>query len=262
MNMKKKIVFVLAGFVFASVFCLSGSAQEKTQSKFIASTSWTAAFADLAGVDNVSAIAPANLKHPPEYEITVSDIQKIMQSDFFIYAGFERMMRTLGSSVQKSSAQKPEMIQISLNNSIETVRESTRKIAEIAGTQKENEKRLEEYVLFIKNASAELEKNGLKGAKVLVNINQRFLAEDLGFNVIATFGPEPVTSSQILDAKNGNYIFIIDNVHNPVGSPLSEVSPNAKYIAWRNFPEKTERNALLNMIKENVGQLKNSDSDF
>lgn len=259
MNMKKKIVFVLAGFVFASVFCLSGSAQEKTQAKFIASTSWTAAFADLAGVDNVQAIAPANLRHPPEYEITVSDIQKIMQSDFFIYAGFERMMRTLGSSVQKSSAQKTKMVQISLNNSIETVRESTRKIAEIAGTQKENEKRLEEYVLFIKNASAELEKNGLKGAKVLVNINQRFLAEDLGFNVSATFGPEPVTSSQILDAKNGNYVFIIDNVHNPVGSPLAEVSPNAKYIVWRNFPEKTERNALLNMIKENVGQLKNVD---
>lgn len=34
----------------------------------IASTSWTAAFADLAGLDEVPFIAPANLAHPPEYE--------------------------------------------------------------------------------------------------------------------------------------------------------------------------------------------------
>ena len=40
-----------------------------------------------------------SLRHPPEYEITVSDIQKISSCDVFVFAGFERMMKTLGTSV-------------------------------------------------------------------------------------------------------------------------------------------------------------------
>lgn len=242
--MKKSILFIFVAFFATFSF---------SENKFVASTSWTAAFADLAGVDDVVAIAPANLRHPPEYEITVSDIQKINESDYFVYAGFERMMKTLGSSVGNA-----KMIQIACNNSIATIEESTKKIAELAGTEKERNVRVDEYVSFVKNAASELEKKGFKNAKVLVNKNQRFLASDLGSDVSSTFGPEPVTSEQILDAKNGDYILIIDNVHNPVGKPLSEVAPNVKYIAWRNFPEKVERNALLNTIKENVQILNDS----
>lgn len=245
--MKKQFLSILLAFLVTFAFA------ETSQKKFVASTSWTASFADIAGVDNVESIAPANLRHPPEYEITVSDIQKIMQSDYFVYAGFERMMQTLGSSVKNV-----QMIQIACDNSIKTVTESTRKIAEAAGTQKENEARLSEYVSFIKDSAARIEKAGLKGAKVLVNKNQRFLAAELGFDISATFGPGPVTSEQILDAQNGGYVFIIDNVHNPVGAPLREVAPDAKYIVWRNFPEKVEHNALLNTIKENIKTLEDS----
>ena len=37
--------------------------------KVVASTSWAAAFADIAGADEVESIAPVNLRHPPEYEL-------------------------------------------------------------------------------------------------------------------------------------------------------------------------------------------------
>ena len=121
--MKKIINFILPIVSAALLFAngkndIPNSAQNAVEPKtrIVASTSWTAAFADIAGADGVETIAPANLRHPPEYEVTVSDIQKIAASDFFVYAGFERMMKTLGTSVGTV-----QMIRIANNNSIATV---------------------------------------------------------------------------------------------------------------------------------------------
>ena len=182
--------------------------------------------------------------------MTVSDIQKIAASDFFVYAGFERMMKTLGTSVGTV-----QMIRIANNNSIATVTSETAKIAEKLGTEKENEARLALYVNAIREAKAEIERRGKSNAKVLCHTHQRYLAADLGFTVAAIFGAEGVTANQIADAKSGGYDIIIDNVHNPVGSPLAEVAPKAVYVVWRNFPDKVERNALLRVVQENIAAL-------
>ena len=247
--MKKFLAVIL--FAFISLGAFAGGAKDKNSNPdFIASTSWTAAFADLAGIDDVSCIAPASLRHPPEYEITVSDIQKITESKYFIYAGFERMMQTLGNSVGTV-----QMVKISCDNSIATVKKNAALLSEITGTQEESAKRVAAYENAILTAARQLEELGLKGAPVLCNANQVYLAKDLGLTVAATFGPGPVTASQIADAKVGNYVFIIDNVHNPVGQPLAEVAPKSKYVIWRNFPEQTERNALLKVIEGNIKTL-------
>lgn len=244
--MKKILSIVLIAVIGTVVF-----AAGKKEKKVIASTSWTAAFVDIAGVKTKDAIAPASLRHPPEYEITVSDIQKISSCDVFVFAGFERMMKTLGTSVGNV-----EMVKIHCNNSIETVSTECRKLAKLFGTEKECEKRLAEYVDAITKTKAELEKNGYAGAKVLCNVNQIYLAKDLGFEVADTFGPGPVTSEQIAKAKSNDYVFIIDNVHNPVAKPLVEVSPDSKYVIWRNFPEKVEPKALLKVVQGNIKLLK------
>lgn len=247
--MKKFILFILIIFLSFQTFA-NGKNQKKQTLKIVASTSWTAAFADLAGLDSISVIAPANLRHPPEYEITVSDIKKIMESDIFIYAGFERMMQTLGDSVENT-----KMIKIDCDNSVETVLKSSQKIAEICGTQRERDKRVKKYLFFIEESSNILEKKNLKNTKIFVNKNQRFLAKEFGFNTTNLFGPGLVTASQIQTAKDEEFIFIIDNIHNPVGKPLAEVSPNSKYILWRNFPQKVEKDALLHVVQENFKNL-------
>jgi len=254
---KKIINFMLFAFAAAALFANEKNgirsfvrSASETKPRVVASTSWTAAFADIAGADGVETIAPANLRHPPEYEVTVSDIQKIAASDFFVYAGFERMMKTLGNSVGGT-----QMIRIANDNSIATVTSETAKIAEKLGTENENKARLARYVNAILEAKAEIERKGSANAKVLCHKHQRYLASDLGFTVSATFGPEAVTASQIADAKTGGYDIIIDNVHNPVGSPLAEVAPNAAYVVWRNFPDRVERNALLRVVQENIAAL-------
>ena len=248
--MDKKMFLPLLFLALSATPAFSQGAKESgpsSESIVVASTSWTAAFADLAGLDDVQTIAPAGLRHPPEYEITVSDIQKIRSSSMFIYAGFERMMQTIGTSVGDV-----QMVQIQCDNSIATVTAMAEKIAKLAHTEKKSKARVKDYVETIQEGAKEVQELGLKGAKALVNKNQIYLAKDLGLDVAATFGPGPVTSAQIADARSGNYLVIIDNVHNPVGAPLAEAAPNATYLVWRNFPENVGHDSLEEMVEDNI----------
>lgn len=245
MNKRKTLFTILLAL---ALFALSScQKKQKSNSQIIASTSWTAAIAYIAGADQVDIVAPANLIHPPEYEVTVEDIKKISECKYFVYAGFESMMKTLGDKC--GSAQ---MIQIACNNSIKTVSEESKKLSDFFGTQEKQKARIEEYTNTILKGKARLEKAGLSKAKVLCNANQIFLAKDLGLKVAATFGPGPVTAEDLKNASEISYAFIIDNIHNPQGAPLAEVSLNSKYIIWRNFPDSLEKDALQNLVQDNI----------
>lgn len=216
--------------------------------KVVASTSWAAAFADIAGADEVESIAPVNLRHPPEYEITVSDVQKISDSEVFIFAGFERMMKTLGTKV----ANKGVSVQVTLDNSLATVKESTLKIAQALGTEDIQKVRFAEYEKLVKDGQKKALKKKLNKKKVLCNKNQTYLAKELGLEIAGIFGPGPVTAEELLEAKKAGYDLIIDNIHNPTGKPVTEVLPKAKYIVWRNFPTAVEHDALKNVVADNI----------
>lgn len=241
MKIQKKISVALAALLFVTSLWASPV-------KVVASTSWAAAFADIAGADEVESIAPVNLRHPPEYEITVSDVQKISESDVFIYAGFERMMKTLGTKV----ANQGVSVQVVLDNSLATVNESTLKIAQALGTEDIQKVRYAEYEKLVKHGQKKALKKKLNKKKVLCNKNQTYLAKELGLEIAGVFGPGPVSAEELLNAKKAGYDLIIDNIHNPTGKPVTEVLPKAKYIVWRNFPEAVEHDALKKVVKENI----------
>lgn len=219
--------------------------------KVVASTSWAAAFADIAGADEVESIAPVNLRHPPEYEITVSDVQKISDSEVFIFAGFERMMKTLGTKVPN----KGVSVQVALDNSLATVQESTLKIAQALGTEDVQKARFAEYEKLVKDGQKKVLKKKLNKKKVLCNKNQTYLAKELGLDIVGIFGPGPVSAEELLNAKKAGYDLIIDNIHNPTGKPVTEILPKAKYIEWRNFPTAVEHDALKKVVRDNIDLL-------
>lgn len=239
-NLKKAsallAVFILATAVWAA------------PKKVVASTSWAAAFADIAGADEVESIAPVDLRHPPEYEITVSDVQKISESEVFIYAGFERMMKTLGSKV----ANKGTSVQVTLDNSLATVKTSTLLIAKALGTEDIQKVRFAEYEKLVKEGQKKVLKKKLNKKKVLCNKNQTYLAKELGLEIVGVFGPGAVSAEELLEAKKAGYDLIIDNIHNPTGKPVTEVLPKAKYIEWRNFPTAVEHDALKKVVSDNI----------
>lgn len=241
MKIQKKLSWLIAASLLAT---LSWAAPKKV----VASTSWSAAFADIAGANEVESIAPVNLRHPPEYEITVSDVQKISDSEVFIFAGFERMMKTLGTKV----ANKGVSVQVTLDNSLATVKESTLKIAQALGTEDIQKVRFAEYEKLVKDGQKKALKKKLNKKKVLCNKNQTYLAKELGLEIAGIFGPGPVTAEELLEAKKAGYDLIIDNIHNPTGKPVTEVLPKAKYIVWRNFPTAVEHDALKKVVADNI----------
>ena len=247
--MKKSFVQKVAA-LFAAGLILTATVWAAPKN-VVASTSWAAAFADIAGADEVESIAPVNLRHPPEYEITVSDVQKISDSEVFIYAGFERMMKTLGTKVPN----KGTSVQVTLDNSLATVKESTLKIAQALGTEEIQKARYAEYEKLVKDGLKKSTKKKLNKKKVICNKNQTYLAKELGLEIVAIFGPGPVSSEELLEAKKAGYDLIIDNIHNPTGKPLTEVLPKAKYIEWRNFPEAVEHDALKKVVDDNINLL-------
>lgn len=254
----KKMLVVFALLILSVALFAEGTTEKATTSSasrpisVIASTSWTAAFADLGGAQNIEIIAPASLIHPPEYEITVSDVMKIDKADYFIYAGYERMMKSMGDSISKTNT---DLIQITTDNSIENVTKQAALIASALKSQYYSEDRVYDYIQTVENGKQAVAKKGLDKLKVYCHAMQVFLAKDLGLQVGGTFGPGPLTASQIAEVAKGGYDIIIDNVHNPIASPLLEVSPNTKLVVWRNFPETVERKSLQKMVQQNIDAL-------
>lgn len=256
----RKLLMTLCMFVLAFSLFAQGVPEEVVQAsvsrppQIVASTSWTAAFADLAGLDEVAAIAPANLVHPPEYEITVSDVLKINNADFFIYAGYEKMMKSMGTTIKKDDA---SLVQVNTNNSVANVTEQVNKLAARFEREEASKPRLDAYVQLIGDAKQKVHAKGLDTLKVYCHSMQTYLAKDLGLQIAGTFGPGPVTAAQIAEVAKGGYDIIIDNIHNPIAKPLMEVSPNSKLVVWRNFPDTLERGSLEKMVKQNIETLIN-----
>lgn len=242
--MKKFGIVLLLILLTASIFA-KGAKEEKVE--VLCSTSWTCAFADLAGVDKLDALAPATLRHPPEYELVPSDIVKVKNSKIFIMAGYEKMMETIKDTIAEEDC---ILVSVSTQNSIEKVKSETEKISKVTGT----EPRIQNYIDTVEDGAKYVASSG-KGKKVFCHAMQIYLAKDLGLEIVGTYGPGPVTAEQILSCKASGADFIIDNVHNPIASPLKDAS-GLDVVVWRNFPERLERDALVNVVKENIEALK------
>lgn len=246
--MKKKIFIV--GLLILSVFLTSAKKSKKANSKYVASTSWVAAIAQLAGIDEIDTIAPAELKHPPEYEITPNDILKVSKADLFIYAGYEAMMNTISTATK---IDKQKIVKISTKNQVDVLEAAVTLLAEKAGTQEKANQRFSEYKQLITNAREKVKSKCAQRLSVYVNTNQLPLAQDLGLNIIGTFGPSPLTSAQIAEIAKNKPDIIIDNVHNPVAAPAKQVSESSVIIEWRNFPDTIEGdNLLYNVVFKNI----------
>lgn len=226
------------------------SAQPQSeQNKYIASTSWTAAFCELAGLEDVSFIAPASLQHPPEYEITPADISNLLKADLFVYAGYERMMKQLEDVTEVPS------IQIRTQNSRENVKAVVKKITDVTHTEELSAPLLKNYIDTVDKGIEMVKQKKLDQKTALVHKMQIPLAKDLGLNIVDTFGPQPMSAKQLADAAEKRYQIVIDNVHNPIADPIRELSPESKIIVWRNFPQTTGNEALKAMVKENIDAL-------
>ena len=246
--MKKSVLWMVGLLLFASGTGIADHADAE-DSLVIATTSWTAAFARAAGLTNIRVLAPYELQHPAEYELKPSDIVAVTRATRIIYAGYEIMVERIAGAV---GSEQDKLVQITTDHRMETIRQSVRKIARATGTEEQAEKNLREIGSFFDGWKREI----AVGASVLVHFFQRPLAEELGFEIAGVFGPAPLEARQIAELSSKNPELIIDNRHNPIGSPLKETLPGVSYVLFINFPGSEEEGSLLDVLRSNRGALR------
>lgn len=250
--MKNSLIKVSASLILIFSVLIVGCNKQSKDPKFLASTIWVSSIAQLAGIDDVECIAPADLKHPPEYEITPQDILRVAKADMFFYAGYERMMKTISEATE---VDKSKIAKVKTTNTLENLQKMVIMLSEKAGTQELARKRFYEYEKLIAETRQKIIDTGLNKKTVFAHKDQVQLARDLGLNVVEVFGSAPLTAGQIALANKNQFDIIIDNVHNPVAGPAVAVCPNAVLLVWRNFPTKAEKDALYNVVKANCQSL-------
>lgn len=224
MNRKAKLI-VLAMFLFCAT--LQAAAQ-----KVAVTNSWTAAYAKAAGVQNVVQLAPADMVHPPEYELKPSDLKTIADSEYLIYAGYEVMMKTVFDQLKKEES---KMIKIQTAYDPQQMKNAINSIAEKCGNSSTAQKSNAQIDAFFAEAVDELKKMEMHGKPVLVHFHQKAFIESLGFEVAGVFGPAPLKAGDIQKMGGTKPVLIIDNAHNPQGAPLAEVT-KAPVVQLVNFP--------------------------
>lgn len=213
----------------------------------VASTEWTAAFARAAGITEVTVLAPAASRHPAEYQLRPSDLRAVAAADALIFAGYEAMAARLRELARQEAA----VVRIDTDYSLSTLRRSLDALQAAGGVSASSAASLrviaEEYAAW----RAELAERDLAGAPVLAHRFQEPLARELGFDVVATFGPLPPQAAELAALAKKNVALVIDNYHNAVAAPLAEIHAPAPVVAFLNFPGAAGTATLLDVLRHN-----------
>lgn len=146
-------------------------------------------------------------------------------------------------------------LQITTVNSLDNIKEQAAKISSKYNTKEKSKIRVDKIEQLFINAREEIKEKGIDKIPAYVHFHQVAFAKSLGLNVVGSFGPNSVTPENINEVSKLGKSLIIDNIHNPIATPLKEVNDQSTLIIWRNFPDTNENEALYNMLKGNINLL-------
>jgi len=243
----------LAGLWLLGVPASSGWPQEV----ILATTSWTASFVEAASPElrgfKVVTLAGMDLRHPPEYELKPSDVVLLGNCSYFVFAGYEAMIPKIK---QGSLKIRGTQVQIQTVNTPKVIRESVQKLARLFGTETEAEKNIEGIERFYAEWRKEVGESGLGGASVVCHAFLAPIAQELGLNVVGTYGPAPLEAVKIAELAGKKPRFILDNWHTDAGKPLIRALPETPVVSFINFPGKDGTKSLLDVLTYNREQLR------
>lgn len=223
----------------------------------LATTSWTASFVQEASPHlrgfKVVTLAGADLRHPPEYELKPSDVMLLGNCAFFVFAGYEAMIPKIRQGNLRVGGTQ---VQIQTVNTPRVIRESVKKLSQLFGTEGEAEKNIERIEQFYTDWRKEVENSGLKGASVVCHTFLAPFVQELGLNIVGTYGPAPLEAVKIAELAGKRPRFILDNWHTDAGKPLIQALPGTPVVTFINFPGKDGTKSLLDVLSHNREQLR------
>jgi len=201
--------------------------------KVVASTSWVAAFASLAGATDITVIAPSNLQHPPDYDPKASDLAAIADADFILVAGFEgfadRMREAAGSDAVVET--------VATEFFPDALEAEVLRLAEVMGLDAHDAQHNIDHFKEHWMEESERVTAALAGKNPVV-VSHAFTtvwAALAGLEPAGTFGPEPLTPTKVAELVALSPTVIFENMHMPAGADLVEAT-GAIQIDMRNFP--------------------------
>ncbi|MCI0476798.1 MAG: zinc ABC transporter substrate-binding protein [Anaerolineales bacterium] len=242
--MQRNSILIFALLVLFAVFTAPIGAQSPA---VVASTSWTGAFARAAGAGNVTVIAPLDLKHPPEYEIKPSDLDKVRGAKLVVFAGYEKFAQKL---TETAGGEKINALKVTTENNPETIKQQAKLIADALGTTAAWEKWSKGFDAVAAQYKADVQK-AYPNRKAIIHKMQRPGVEWLGWEIVGEFGPAEPSPAVVADLAKAGAFIVIDNYHNPVGQPIAE-SAKVKYVQLINFPGKDGTASIEDVYRYNA----------
>lgn len=242
---------MLVAIVCALLFVGSAGSRAFAAVKVVASTSWVAAIAEAAGADQVDVLAPLDLKHPPEYDFRPSDLQRIAQADYVLWAGYEPFMRKIQSVV---ALPESRFLQVFTDNVPVTLKEQARKLAAVWATQDKETKWEESFDAAMAEILRQAKANGLIGKRAVVQAFLVKYAQWMGLQVVGTFGGgEELTPAKAAELLQKRPEIVVDNWHNAQGAGLA-AEAKVPYALLLNFPGHAGTRTLIDVLRYNAKQ--------
>ena len=215
-----------------------------------ASTAWVAAIAEAAGAEVLRVLAPIELRHPAEYDFRPSDVRHAVDADWLVWAGYEGFMRNLLQAVEFPAER---VLRVHTNNSPPVLREVVGGLAADLGTEAAFIRWQAELDALAREIEANAVAAGVDQIRLAVHEHHRVVAEWLGYNIVATFGPGELTPTALRQVLAEEPQLIIDNWHMPSGEVLQ--GDGREYHALINFPGRAGTESLLDVLRFNAVRL-------
>jgi zinc transport system substrate-binding protein len=209
----------------------------------VASTSLTGALARAAGAAEVRILTPADVKHPPEYELRPSDLAKFDGASVVVYAGYERMVQKV---VEASKGKNLSVVQVDTMTSPENLVSQARKIAAVLNT--ENAEQGWEKGFLEKLAGLKAKLAPLAGKKAVVHLQAQALARWAGLTVVQVIMPGEISPKAVADAVAKQPDIVVDVLHMPIARVIAD-NARCRYAQLINFPG-VEKTATLEDVFE------------
>lgn len=200
--------------------------------KVVASTSWVGAVAKLAGVSDITVVAPSSAQHPPDYDPKASDLAAIGDADYVLVAGFEgfaqRMKDAAGSTAQVVTV-TPDYDPAKLAIEVD-------KLAVLWHTAATADANMKSYTEQYDAASAALKET--TKAKPQTVVAQMFVAgwaPFAGYTPVGTYGPEPTSPTKVAELIALEPTLVLENSHMGGGAEVAS-SSGATPVNLVNFP--------------------------
>ncbi len=215
----------------------------------VASTTLTGAIAKAAGAQEVRVLTPANVSHPPEYDLRPSDLLKLEKAQVVVYAGYEKMASRLAAS---AAGKNVLTVQVDTTLSPESLVLQVRKVAAALKSEKEAGAWEAEFLRRVALLRARLQP--VSGKRAVVHLHAKPFAEWSGVAVVQVVPPGELSPRVISDAIQKKPEIVIDILHSPVARVIAE-NAGCAYVQLINFPGIGKTATLEDLFEYNTNRL-------